>query len=252
MVFEKYSQYYDLLYRDKDYTAEVDYVESLLKKYSTRQVKTILDLGCGTGRHDILFAEKGYSVTGIDLSPDMIKIAQSKTIDPLSGNLRFQESDVRTYSEDNQYDAVISLFHVASYQTTNNDFEQYLKTAYTHLKPGGLFLFDFWYGPAVLTDMPQKKDKTIENEEMVIVRHTEPILCPNDNIVDVHFDIHIEDKKKSSTTTFKELHRMRYWFLPELKFLILKNNLTQLCQYKWATDVDMSFESWYGVIVVQK
>ena len=65
-VFYSYAQYYDLLYREKDYPGEVDYVDALIKKYAVNDARTILDLGCGTGGHAILLARKGYRVTGVD------------------------------------------------------------------------------------------------------------------------------------------------------------------------------------------
>jgi hypothetical protein len=78
-VFGNYARYYDLLNKDKDYEKEADYVHGLIQRYAPGS-KTILDLGCGTGRHDFLLAEKGYSVTGIDMSEQMLSIAN----DPLS------------------------------------------------------------------------------------------------------------------------------------------------------------------------
>ncbi len=63
-VFENYSQYYDLLYQDKDYIAESEFIHSLIQKFANN-AKTVLDLGCGTGRHDILLSQQGYDVTGV-------------------------------------------------------------------------------------------------------------------------------------------------------------------------------------------
>ena len=57
-----YSQYYDLLYSDKDYEGEVDYVNTLLKENSNN-AKTLLDMGCGTGAHAEIFCDKGYKVS---------------------------------------------------------------------------------------------------------------------------------------------------------------------------------------------
>ena len=67
-VFDRYAQYYDLFYREKDYRGEVDYVDALIKRYATNDARTILDLGCGTGGHAVLLAQKGYHVTGVDRS----------------------------------------------------------------------------------------------------------------------------------------------------------------------------------------
>src|SRR5450432_1981030 len=76
-VFGAYSRYYDLLYRDKDYAAEASYVRSLIGQHCPAAT-SILDLGCGTGRHALLLAEHGYRVTGVDGSPDMLIAARSQ------------------------------------------------------------------------------------------------------------------------------------------------------------------------------
>lgn len=72
-----YSRYYDLLYSDKDYIGEVEYVDSLIKANSNNAT-TLLDMGCGTGKHAELLCDKGYIVHGIDLSQDMLKIAETR------------------------------------------------------------------------------------------------------------------------------------------------------------------------------
>ena len=75
-VFGNYSRYYNLLYKDKDYKGEAGFIHDLIQKYSPG-AKSILDLGCGTGRHDVLLAEKGYVMTGVDMSEEMLLIARS-------------------------------------------------------------------------------------------------------------------------------------------------------------------------------
>jgi len=72
-----YSQYYDLLYKDKNYNKEVEYIEKLIKK-NCNNAKTVLDMGCGTGRHAELLCDKGYIVYGVDLSEDMLIIAEKR------------------------------------------------------------------------------------------------------------------------------------------------------------------------------
>ena len=76
-VFLDYSKYYDLIYKDKDYQREADFVISLIRRYCPG-AKSILSLGCGTGNHDFLFSQSGYEVTGVDLSEEMIRIANIK------------------------------------------------------------------------------------------------------------------------------------------------------------------------------
>ena len=79
MVFEVgLAEVYDLIYQDKDYEGETDFVEGLFRDYSRRSGVTILDGGCGTGGHALPLARRGYQVTGIDASAEMVKLASEK------------------------------------------------------------------------------------------------------------------------------------------------------------------------------
>ncbi|MCB0744230.1 MAG: class I SAM-dependent methyltransferase, partial [Ignavibacteriae bacterium] len=74
--FNLYAKYYDLLYNDKDYQGEVDYINKLIKTNSNQSSHAILDLGCGTGIHANLFTNLDYQVDGVDMSPQMIERAK--------------------------------------------------------------------------------------------------------------------------------------------------------------------------------
>ena len=114
-----YSQYYDLLYSDKDYISEVKYVDSLIKANS-KNTKTLLDMGCGTGKHAELFCDMGYEVHGIDLSEGMLKIAENRRKNK-GDSLSFSQSNIQNLSLNKKFDVVISLFHVMSYQNSNSE-----------------------------------------------------------------------------------------------------------------------------------
>jgi len=246
--FKNYAEYYDLLYKDKNYQEEADYVENLLNTFSENKLQTVLDLGCGTGKHDNLFAEKGYTITGIDLSEEMINIAnQSK-----HKNAEYLVGDVRNIELNRRFDAVISLFHVASYQADNQDFERYLQTAYKHLEKGGVFIFDFWYGAGVLTDKPSVRVRRLENEKLKITRISEPVMHPDSNVVDVNFEVQIEDKRNSETEKITELHKMRYFFIPEIKYFAEKNNFIFVNSFEWLSEKKMNFDSWNGIVILRK
>lgn len=248
-IFDKYAEYYNLLYKDKDYSNEVIYVEKLIEKYSQIEVKTILDLGCGTGRHDAYFAEKGYKITGVDLSETMLQIAREESN---HHGCRYLNGDARELELNEQFDNVISLFHVASYQISNDDLKSYFNTAFTHLKPGGVFIFDFWYGPAVLHLKPENREKYMEDESLRVKRITRSVLKPNLNQVEVNFANIIEDKKTNKKSTVKETHNMRYFFLPELGEFLNNQGFIILKAKEWMTDEDLSLNSWNGVIICKK
>jgi SAM-dependent methyltransferase len=124
-------------------------------------------MGSGTGKHARLLAGMGFSVHGIERSQEMLVRAwdaeEAFQQDPAAPRLSFSLGDIRTTRMSRTFDAVIALFHVISYQTTNEDVTAAFETARQHLNSGAIFIFDIWYGPAVLTERPAGPSSEIEN-----------------------------------------------------------------------------------------
>lgn len=246
-VFEDYSNYYDLLYADKDYAAEVEYIHGLIQREAPG-AKSILNLGCGTGKHDALLVEKGYSITAIDLSETMVDIARKNYADLSS--VQFHTGDLRTFRSEEKFDVVLSLFHVMSYQVANDDQVAAFETAAYHLKDGGVFLFDCWYGPGVLSDPPHSRLKEVENEQLKITRQTTAHSDVSSNSVNVVFDIDILNKRSGEVFTLTEEHRMRYLFEPEIRFFGESQGLELMHSYKWMTQDSPQRGDWYIVNIL--
>lgn len=249
-VFNAYAEYYDLLYRDKDYAGEAGYVRSLLSRHRINTGK-LLELGCGTGKHAEQFARRGYSVHGIDLSEAMVAIAIKRMPSELSRQLTFDVGDVRTARLGSQFDAIVSLFHVASYQSSNEDLAAMFATASAHLKDSGLFVFDFWYGPAVLADPPVVRVKRLEDRHLKVTRIAEPTWHPNQNRVDVRYTVFVTQQASGAHFELEETHRMRYLFLPELELLLGAAGLQVLSAERWLSG-ELDQTSWQGVITAGK
>jgi SAM-dependent methyltransferase len=247
-VFLDYSKYYDLLYKDKNYKAESDFIISLIKEYHPN-AKTILNLGCGTGQHDFYLADAGYTVTGIDLSQEMINIANNKNT---SSNCRFIYGDARTLEIDSKFDIVISLFHVLSYQTTNSDILGFFSTINRLLEDDGISIFDYWYGPAVLSIKPETRVKEIDSSDMHITRHATTEMNYLANVATVNYDILIEDKKKGAKKEIHEKHPMRYFFTPEINLFLSTINLKEKCQYSWLSTSLPDEKSWSAFTIATK
>ncbi len=245
MVFNNYAKYYNLLYKDKNYKKEIDFIVSLIKQHTKNKNLRILDIGCGTGIHANFLAEQGYQVTGIDLSEKMIKIAQENKND----NTKFYVADATSFNLDDKFDIILSLFHVVSYQSSNKDISNMFSNVSKHLKKDGLFIFDFWYGPAVLTEQPSIKIKRIENDEIKIVRIAEPTINNMENIVNVNYEIIIYNKSKKTIEFINELHKMRYFSIPEINIFINDVNMGVVDYAEWLTNVKPSSHSW-GVYCV--
>jgi len=242
-----YSKYYNLLYKDKNYQEEYNYISDLIKKHGNNK-KNILDIGCGTGKHLSFFKKDGYTVSGVDLSKNMISEAR-KYLQQENDLICCKASE---FKFDKKFDIIVSLFHVMSYQTENDELEKVFQNVSEHLTDGGLFIFDFWYGPAVLTDPPVVKIKRLEDDEVKITRITEPVMRYNENVVDVNFEVLIENKKTHQVDRLNEIHKMRYLFLPEIEMLADKTGLKMEKSYKWMTCEHLSFDSWYGLTIISK
>lgn len=248
-TFDLYAAYYDLLYGDKDYVAEAAHVASMLPAGAHE----LLELGCGTGGHALALARLGCAVHGVDLSPAMVARAEARkqSLPPeLRERLRFAQGDLRTYRASRRYDAVLALFHVMSYQTGNDDLLAAFRTARAHLAPGAPFVFDFWYGPAVLSDRPRRVVKEVSDERIAVQRRTTPVLHPNDNRVDVNFDVTITARAGGAMQQVQELHAMRYLFLPEIDQLGATTGFERRAARAWMSEAPPDDRSWYASVVL--
>ncbi len=244
--FGKYSQYYDLLYQDKDYPREVAFISELLDRY-VPSGSSLLELGCGTGRHAAMLAERRWIVDGLDLSEEMLQAAEDRRKSlpaKVAERLRFLQGDVRKFETGKQYDAVVSLFHVVSYQNTNEDVLEMFRKVCVHLKPGGVFIFDYWYGPAVLTDRPSVRIKRMRSSGLNVTRLAEPVIYPNTSLVDVNYEIQIRETSSGEAEILRETHRMRYLFLTEIELLLREAGLRLLTSSEWLTGKEPGWDTW--------
>ncbi len=213
-VFGTYGEYYDILYSDKDYEQECDFLQEIFKKLATGPVKTILDAGCGTGGHSIPLAKRGYNVTGIDASQVMITKARQKAKGK-SSNLTFHSLDIRDFDLEKKFDACISMFAVLNYLTETRDIQKALESIKRHLKPNSIFTFDFWNGLAVLRIMPSVRIKAMETKGRRIIRTVHPEMDTLHHICKSHYHV-LVTKGDKVLAEFKETHVVRYFFPQEI------------------------------------
>jgi SAM-dependent methyltransferase len=244
--FNQYSLYYDLLYRDKDYKGESDYVIELISEFNIN-ASSIIELGCGTGSHAKYLSQSGFNITGIERSEEMVKEANLKNIsnfDPIVG-------DICNFELNKKFDAAISLFHVISYLTDNNSLINCFKRVNQHLKPNGVFLFDIWFTPAVYSLKPDTRIKRLEDENISILRIAESKCNFETNVVEVQFDVCIIDKKTNEVQVFNEIHPMRHFSLPELELLAKLTGFKMVKSEEFKTKKLPDDKTW-GVNIVFK
>jgi SAM-dependent methyltransferase len=206
-----YSQYYNLLYQDKDYKSEAKYITALIKKFSGG-AKDILELGCGTGNHGVLFQQEGYNLVGVERSSEMAVIAKQRGVSCVV-------ADIADFSIDKKFDVCLSLFHVISYITENDGLLRAFRNTRAHLNKGAVFIFDVWFTPAVMSRLPEVRVKRLEDNDVSIIRIAEPGIDFVRNTVEVNYHMFLRDKKASGVREFRESHLMRHFTVPEIALL---------------------------------
>lgn len=253
MAFDNnYAEFYDLFYQDKNYKKETDYIHQLIKKHTAEENISVLDLACGTGKHAFELEKLGYTVTGSDISADMINIAVKKASETGSKVSFFNHSFQEANHIPGTYDVIISMFSAINYLTDFEDFNTTLTNIYSLLKPNGVLIFDYWNGNAVTRDYSPLKILRKVNGESELMRISETDLDLFNQIANVNFTcIYFKDNIKQ--VEFKELHRMRYFYFKELENLLSLNNF-KISSRSQFLDIDGELDpyNWNISIIAQK
>jgi SAM-dependent methyltransferase len=247
-----YAGQYDQLYAGKNYLGECDLIEAAVKRYAMGTPATLVDIGCGTGNHAIELARRGYKVTGVDLSQSMIEHAAQKT-----ASLKSEErpawlcGDARDFDTGTTFDLGIMMFAVIGYLTTNEDVLKGLRNIRRQLKPGALFICDFWYGPSVLSEKPADRVRTLPTDEGQVIRASSTTLDVVHHTADVTFKLWtLKGDRLTGETT--ETHRLRYFFPQEFSLLLSQAGFTLQSMSGFPTLDDPLTEQTWNAFVVAK
>jgi SAM-dependent methyltransferase len=137
--FSRFASYYDrFMVKYVDYAGWIDYLEKLFRRFGVRP-KTILDVACGTGIPSILLARRGYGVTGVDRSPEMLEVLEKKR-----GSLPIStvRADIRDFRAGQGFDAAVSLYDSINYLLVEEDMVRCFRCVRQALREHGLFAFD--------------------------------------------------------------------------------------------------------------
>ena len=138
----KHPRYYAIGYRWNT-ELECDFLEACMKRYGPAHAARLLDIGCGTGRHLIELATRGYRMTGIDLQPEMVAYARAEA-ERLKAPVEVSIGDLRHLTIEGPYDAAYCLMDTFRFLLTNEQIVDHLRAVAQRLVSGGLYILDFW------------------------------------------------------------------------------------------------------------
>lgn len=207
---QDYADIYDDLYEKKDYSAEVGPLVDLLTECEVPVTASLLDVGCGTGRHALELARRGYSVSGTDLSESMLNRARNRC----GSNVHFLLAEsIREQAL--TFDVTYSLFDVLSYQTSVEGLLGFLGDLAAWTNPGGFVIADSWHLPGVMSDPPRSRTaRYVGAGGKIFTRTSEVSTNWVTGITDVAYQISIEGV--TANESFEECHQMRAFTTLEL------------------------------------
>lgn len=131
---------YDRLMDDVDYARWANYIEKIIIDQNKKPDK-ILELACGTGNITIPLAHKGYNITGLDISEDMLMVAKDKALNNKK-NILFIQQDMIDLQLEEKFDCILSMCDGINYIVDEEDLFQVFQRVYNNLEYGGIFIFD--------------------------------------------------------------------------------------------------------------
>lgn len=142
MSYQHFAYLYDELMKDVDYYQWITFVKAKLPKESiSKSNLRILDLACGTGELSLRLADEGFEVTGVDLSEEMLSVAQEKAL-AKGKQITFYQQNMIELSGHHEFDVILCFCDSLNYLSSIDEVKQTFQSIYEQLKDGGLLLFD--------------------------------------------------------------------------------------------------------------
>ncbi len=160
------SSYYHLLYFNRDETEAAAFINKLIKYLKPAPASRMLDVACGKGRHSLQLSDKGYDVTGIDLSQDSI----TEALKHESDNLHFFQHDMRLPFWINYFDYAFNFFTSFGYFKTQRENDNAIRTIAQSLKLNGTFVLDYLNVHYSEDHMTHQSEKEIEGVNFIITK----------------------------------------------------------------------------------
>lgn len=184
------SPHYHTLYKNRDYKEAEYFLKKLTTYLKPKSTDKILDLACGAGRHSIYLNKLGFDVTGVDLSPNSISVANESSND----RLHFDVHDMREIYKENGFNYILNMFTSFGYFETEEENIKMLKSVEKTLKPNGTFVLDFFNVHRVIRNLIKEETKEIDGLQFNIRKE----------LVDGRIIKHINFTENNQSFSFQE------------------------------------------------
>lgn len=202
------------VYKHRDEAEAISLLELIFTVLKKEEIKTVLDMACGSGRHAIQFARLGLDVTAVDLSENLLKEA-CRNAKTAAVDIEFIQSDIRKFNPSKKYDLAVNLFTSIGYFDDDEENLNVIKKAYNCLSANGFFILDYFNKNFLeLNIVPTSVQK---NGDQIVIQNR--FIKDNRVIKEIIFKM-----KNGKSKSFFE--SVRLYSFKELENMIIKSGFT--------------------------
>ncbi len=223
MIYDLLAPFYDKFNGDIDYSAWADFIEKIIEKnYGMGRPELVLDLGCGTGSMTLELAKRGYDMTGIDYSCEMLDIARNRAAAAGFGDkILWLMQDMREFELYGTVDAVVCCLDGINHLTGQKDLDRTLDLVHNYLIPNGLFIFDI-NGKYKFENIYADESYVMENEGAMCIWQN--YYNEKTKLCDFYITLFCEDED-GRYERYDEVQRERMYTLRSIKSALSRNSL---------------------------
>ena len=141
MIYDLIAPFYDSVNSHIDYKSWADFIEKIFQKEMKQKPELVLDLGCGTGRMTVELSRRGYDMTGIDYSTEMLGIARDEAANE-GHDILWLCQDMREFELYGTVDAAVCCLDCINHLESEDDLQKCFSLVHNYLIPDGIFVFD--------------------------------------------------------------------------------------------------------------
>lgn len=217
-----HARYYDEFYSEKPYAAEARFVDAQFAAKVGQRRGELLDVACGTGRHALEFAALGWTVTGIDISAELIALARAR-----DARAEFQQHDMADFDLGRRFTAITCLFDSIGYAQTNETIIASLERMARHLTPDGLVAIEFLHAAtALLHNHPVKVRRRSTEDGGRILRISETNIDARRSVMAIDYELWKSHPDGGEQETWSERQFRRFFTVEEMRALMASAGLT--------------------------
>jgi SAM-dependent methyltransferase len=248
----RHAELYDLFYEAKDYESEARFVHDCLDRFAEGPSRRVVDLACGTGRHALALERLGHVVIGVDHSASMIDVARRRATST-GAAARFQLGDLaRLDVRGAPFDAATCLFDSIGYVGSNEALARTFAGIHATVRPGGLLVFEFWHGAAMLRDFDPVRVRRWETPAGEVLRISETELDCERQLAHVRYGVH-EHLRDGTFASFEETQTNRYFLVQEMALWLTSADFQPLAWLDgFSLDGRVTEKTWHVVAVARR